>query len=204
MRAVVTSGTEGYAEAAPMLLRKRLSFDETHDPILHLIPREPAHILDIGSGPGHDAATLAEMGHSVVAAEPTPELLGGAIGLYGSERVAWIDDSLPRLQKVFSLGRRFAFILTSGVWMHLDEAQRREAMPTVAKLLEPRGVLALSLRHGSVPPGRRMFDVSAAETMTSAEQSGLATILNVDRNSVQAVNRAAGVTWTFLAFRRPA
>lgn len=48
-----------------------------------------------------------------------------------------------------------------------------------------------------------MFEVSAAETVGLAEQSGLATILNVGRDSVQAVNRAAGVTWTFLAFRAP-
>ena len=75
-------------------------------------------------------------------------------------------------------------------------------MPTVAKLVEPEGVLALSLRHGPVPQGRTMFDVNAAETIALAERSGLVTIVNVERESVQAVNRAAGVTWTFLGFRR--
>ncbi len=197
------SGTQGYAEAAPMLLRTRLSFEEVHAPILHLIPRQPSCVLDIGSGPGHDAARLAEMGHAVMAAEPTPELLRGAIDLHGTDRVRWLEDGLPDLPAVSALGLRFSLVLLSGVWMHLDEAQRRKAMPTIAGLLEPQGVIALSLRHGRVPPGRRMFDVSPSETVKLATEAGLDTILEAGRDSVQAGNRAAGVTWTFLAFSSP-
>jgi SAM-dependent methyltransferase len=194
------SGTEGYADAAPWLLSTRLDFDQVHEPILHLFPKARSCILDVGAGPGHDAATLAARGHSVVAVEPTPELHRGAVALYGCDQVHWIEDGLPHLDHVRKLRRRFDFILMSGVWMHLDESVRRDAMPTLASLLEPDGVLALSLRHGPVPVARRMFDVSAKETVALAETSGLRAILEVRRNSVQAANRAAGVTWTFLAF----
>lgn len=196
-------GTEGYAEAASRLLGTRLSFAEVHGPYLHLLPRPPASVLDIGSGPGHDAAALAGMGFDVVAAEPTSELLRGASDLHCAAAVTWVEDGLPELKTVSRLGRRFAFILASGVWMHLDEAARQAAMPKVAALLDPRGVFALSLRHGPVPHGRRMFEVSGDETVELAALSGLTPVVWEARGSIQPANRAAGVTWTLLAFRRP-
>jgi SAM-dependent methyltransferase len=198
------SSTDGYAQWAPRMLAARLPFEAAHAPILHLIPQRPSRVLDVGSGPGHDAATLAAMGHAVTAAEPVPELLAGAMALHGADTVQWIDDGLPALAKVRALGTRFDFVLMSGVWMHLDAAERRAAMPTVAALMAPDAVLALSLRHGWVPPGRRMFEVGAQETIALAAESGLTNLLRAERGSVHAVNRAAGVTWTFLAFRRPA
>lgn len=196
-------GTEGYADAAASLLRTRLAFAEVHAPILRFIPKAPASILDIGSGPGHDAAHLAGAGHAVVAAEPTPDLRAGAIALYGDKSIRWIDDSLPELQAVSALGERFDFVLSSGVWMHLSESERRAAMPNVAALLAPGGAFALSLRYGPVPAGRRMFAVSAEETIALAGRAGLEPILDVARDSLQPGNRAAGVTWRILAFMNP-
>lgn len=197
-------GTEGYAELAARFLSRRLSFEEVHAPYLDLLPPPPAHVLDIGAGPGHDAAHLAGMGYTVVAAEPTEALLQGAIGLYGAEPIQWVADGLPALSSVSALGQRFALILLSGVWMHLDGAERRAGMPAVAALLAPGGLLALSLRHGPVPLGRRMFPVPAAETVHLAEAAGLTLARQVERGSIQAANRAAGVTWTHLAFQAPA
>jgi SAM-dependent methyltransferase len=197
-------GTQGYAEAARRLLTTRLAFDEVHAPILHLFPRPPSRILDIGAGPGHDAATLAAMGHSVVAIEPEPTLLDGAIRLHGRDGIRWVADALPDLARLPDPGERYAFILVSGVWMHLDDGERRRAMPRVAGLLDARGVLAISLRHGPVPRGRRMFAVEAAETIALASAEALECVVTVERNSVQEANRAAGVTWTHLAFARAA
>lgn len=199
---MTTPGTEGYAEAAPHLLATRLDFDAVHAPFLPLIPPAPSDVLDIGAGPGHDAATLAARGHRVVAAEPTPELLAGARALHAGSDIVWLADGLPALAAVRALGRAFDFILMNGVWMHLDERERAAAMPVVASLLRPRGVLALSLRHGWVPPGRRMFEVTAAETTALAAASALDLALDHARGSLQPANQAMGVTWTLLAFRR--
>lgn len=196
------AGAAGYAEAAPGLLRKRLDFAAVHAPYLHLFPTRPSRVLDIGAGPGHDAAMLAGMGHDVVAVEPVAALRQGAIDLHGESRVTWLADALPRLDAISALGRRFDFVLMSGVWMHLDEAERREAMPRVAALLRPPGILALSLRHGPVPAGRRMFEVSGRETVALARACGLTLLLEEERDSIQPANRAAGVGWTFLAFMR--
>jgi hypothetical protein len=74
-------------------------------------------------------------------------------------------------------------------------------MPNVTSLLREGGVVIMSLRHGPVPPGRRMFDVSAAETLQLAHLAGLQPVLNIRTESIQQANRNAGVTWTRLAFK---
>jgi len=65
-------GTEGYAKHAEVLANdwRRISFEDHHRPVLHLIPDTPSRILDVGAGMGRDAAALASMGHAVLAVEP--------------------------------------------------------------------------------------------------------------------------------------
>ena len=198
------SGTEGYAEQAQTLIPRyeSRSFDQVHAQFLHLLPDKPGRVLDIGAGTGRDAAALAEMGHSVTAVEPTAEFRTGARGRHPSSRIEWRDDSLPELKSLAGHDGEFDLILSSAVWMHLDEGQRRRAMPNVARLLRPSGVLILSLRHGPVPPGRRMFEVTGDETVTLAQAEGLELELRLDRQ--ESVLGQPDVFWTRLAFRRPA
>jgi 2-polyprenyl-3-methyl-5-hydroxy-6-metoxy-1,4-benzoquinol methylase len=196
------SGTEGYAEAAEALLNQRLSFADVHRPVLHLMPNAPCRVLDVGSGAGTDAASFAEMGHSVVAVEPTDELRIPAMARYPSSSIEWLNDSLPDLAFLQARGGTFDLVMLSAVWMHLDAAQRRWSTPRVASLIAAGGMMIMSLRHGPVPQGRRMFEVSADETIQLAQAEGLDAVLNTRTDSVQEVNRRAGVTWTRLAFMK--
>ncbi|PMS16149.1 SAM-dependent methyltransferase [Trinickia dabaoshanensis] len=197
-------GTEGYAEEAPALIAKwrDVSFENLHRPVLHLVPKSPARVLDLGSGMGRDAAALAAMGHSVVAVEPVDELRVAATSLYPAPNIHWFDDSLPELATITKLAFRFNAVLITAVWMHLDESQRQQGMHVIGKLIEEDGHLIMSLRHGPTPIGRRMFDVSAAETIALAEAHGLALVLNAEAESVQQGNRRSGVTWTWLGFKK--
>lgn len=201
-----TPGTEGYAEQAAELIPRyeAISFVQHHRAELHLLPRTPSRILDIGAGTGVDAAWFAERGHSVVAVEPTTAFRTAAMRLHPSPSIEWLDDALPDLALVLSRGQQFDTIMLSGVWMHLDEPERRIAMPKLASLLAPEGVIVLSLRHGPVPAGRCMFDVSGTETIELARRHGLRPVLEVRTESIQESNRAAGVTWTRLAFMHEA
>jgi SAM-dependent methyltransferase len=194
------SGTEGYAESADALAEQyeSISFADSHRPILHLMPTTPGQVLDIGAGTGRDAAALAALGHRVLAVEPTPELRAHGQRLHRSAPITWIDDALPELAKVHERGERFDLIMLTAVWMHLDAAQRQRAMGRVAGLLRPSGLMALSLRHGPVPTGRRMFEVSAAETCALAGESGLETVHQSERGD--RLGRP-GVWWSILAFR---
>ena len=194
------SGTEGYAETADRLVEQYESrtFADVHKSILHLIPTTPCRVLDVGAGTGRDAAALAALGHQILAAEPTAEMRSHAHRLHPSPRIEWIDDSLPELAHVHSRGERFDLVMMTAVWMHLDEAQRRHAMARVAALIEPGGLMTLSLRHGPIPAGRRMFEVSSAETSSLATAHGLQTL--VDRDQPPSIG-ADGVWWSVLAFR---
>jgi SAM-dependent methyltransferase len=202
VKPVKVSGTEHYAEEAPELLLRyeSIAFTDAHAAILHLIPSEPCAVLDIGSGTGRDAAALAAIGHRVVAVEPTDEMRQGAIALHHSPRIEWLDDSLPNLSVVRQRGERFDLVMMTAVWMHLDEAQRRLGMPNVAGLLRAGGVMAMTLRHGPVPPGRRMFEVTAEETIALATAAGLHCLPL--REAGKPSLRQPGVTWTRLAFAK--
>ena len=63
--------------------------------------------------------------------------------------------------------------MLTAVWMHLDRQQRARAMPIIAGLMRRGGVMTLTLRDRPVPVGRRMFQVSADETVRLAATEGL-------------------------------
>ncbi len=199
----VVNGTEGYAEEVEALVRQyeSLTFAEVHRSVLHLLPQPPGWVLDIGAGTGRDAAALAAMGHRVTAVEPTTALRTRAARLHPSPAIRWVNDSLPDLAYTTSEGTRYDAVMLTAVWMHLDGAQRRRAMPRVAGLLCLGGVMVLSLRHGPVPPRRRMFDVTANETIDLAALEGLETELRHEGGD-RLLSRP-GVSWTRLAFRKP-
>jgi SAM-dependent methyltransferase len=196
------SGTEGYAEEAEALFEQYESIPaaEAHRTVLHLIPAIPVRVLDIGSGTGRDAAWFASRGHSVVAVEPTDAMRLPAMALHPSRRIDWLDDSLPDLAALRARSETFDLVMLTAVWMHLDEAQRRQAMPNLAALMRPGGTMIMKIRHGPVPPGRQMFEVSAEETIALAGNEGLRPVLNVRSESSQEKNRAAGVSWINLGF----
>jgi len=201
VKSVQISGTENYAEEAPELLKRyeSISFADTHRTVMHLIPTEPCRVLDIGAGTGRDAAGFAAMGHRVVAAEPTEGMRCGAMALHPSPLIEWLDDSLPDLANLRARGEQFDVVMLTAVWMHLDEQQRRRAIANVAALVGGGGVMIMTLRHGPVPPGRRMFEVSAEETISLAEPLGLRCVLN---RPAESSLRQPGVSWTRLAFRK--
>ncbi len=198
------SGTEGYAAEADALARQyeSITFADAHRPYLHLIPTAPSRVLDIGAGTGRDAAALAEMGHQVVAAEPTEELRAHAARLHPSPRIEWVDDSLPDLAVLTARGETFDLVMMTAVWMHLDDDQRRRAMPSVARLVRPGGTFIMSLRYGPVPAGRRMFVVTAEETIALAADANLALAHRFD-NQPGGFGRT-DVSWTKLVFAKGA
>ena len=196
------SGTEGYADEAPSLLKQyeSITFADVHQHVRHLIPTTPSRVLDIGAGTGRDAAGFVAMGHKVTAIEPTAELRVAAAALHPSPNIEWIDDSLPDLARVAESGETFDLVMLTAVWMHLDEEQRHRAMPRIAGLVREGGVMMLSLRHGPVPPGRRMFNVTADETIRLANAAGFRTVLTLDhRDGLLGRPR---VSWTRLAFSK--
>jgi 2-polyprenyl-3-methyl-5-hydroxy-6-metoxy-1,4-benzoquinol methylase len=192
--------TQGYSAEAPDLLKRyeSMTFEDSHRGVSDLIPPAPLDVLDIGAGTGRDAAWFAARGDRVTAIEPTREMREGAIALHGETGVSWIDDNLPELMSV--RGRRFDLVWMSAVWMHFLADEREAMLPTIAALMKPGGGLMISLRQGTPHPSRRMFVVSAAETIAHAERAGLRCVRAIEMDSVW----QAGVHWSRLWFERPA
>ncbi|MFI9319104.1 class I SAM-dependent methyltransferase [Kitasatospora aureofaciens] len=196
-----TAGTAGYGEAAEQLAvqYESVAFTEVHHSLLHLYPAAPAAVLDVGAGTGRDAAALAALGHRVVAAEPTPELRAVGRRLHPDADIRWVADALPALPRLSAEGKRFDLILLTAVWMHLTPAEGPPAMDALGRLLAPGARLALTLRHGPVPPGRRMFDLPPEHTIALARDRGLRLL---HRGARPDLHGREGVSWTELVFGR--
>lgn len=194
----------GYADEAPALLKRyeARSSHEAHAEWLHLFPPRPCSVLDIGAGTGRDAAWLAQQGCTVVAVEPTRELRVGAQALHPEPGITWIDDALPDLTLTRARADTFDLLLIIAVWMHLDANERARAMPQVASLMHPGSRLFMMLRHGPVPHGRRMFNVTAEETILLGEAVRLQCLFNIHAASIQSENRSNSITWTKLVFEK--
>ncbi len=200
MRAV--AGSSGYEEEAVVLVGQyeSITFEQVHRDVLHLLPTDPCRVLDIGAGSGRDAAALARRGHHVTAVEPTDALRQQAQILHAGLPIEWVDDALPELTLVRREGRSFDLLLLTAVWMHLAPDERIRAMEHVASLLASGGRVFLSLRHGPVPNGRRMFNVSAQETFELGLKHGLIETFHSEREDMLGRD---GVRWSFLCLSKP-
>lgn len=204
MNKQLISGTEGYADEAPLLFERyeKIEFSKAHGPVQHLFPTKPSDIVDIGAGTGRDAAHMALQGHSVLAVEPTSELREPAALMRPSQNLDWLNDSLPNLSELLKRGKTYDVVMLNAVWMHLDERQRNVGMRNIAMLTHLGSRVFMSLRHGLVPKGRRMFEVSGDETVRLAEQHGFDSLVNARSASIQNENKAAGVSWTHVVLER--
>ncbi len=195
-------GNRGYAEEADDLAVRYESrrFEAVHPHLLARLPVPPARVIDIGAGTGRDAGALAARGYDVTAVEPTAAMRAHGQRLHPNPRIDWIDDHLPGLARVVPPPGGFAFLFVTAVWMHLDAGQRAAAMPRLAAIAAPGAHLAMTLRHGPVPVGRRMFDVSAAETLALADAAGFDCI-DVSED-YDGVGVQPGISWDQLVLRR--
>jgi SAM-dependent methyltransferase len=164
---------------------------------------KPGLACDIGAGSGRDANWLADRGWDVVAVEPSSEMRVLAESR-SHPNVTWLDDSLPRLDKLRAFGHRFDLVLLSAVWMHLppEKAARERAFRILTELLKPAGLLIITLRHGSDEEEngeRGFFEVSAEELLEYAKDRAVAV---TDRFS-EADHSRDHVSWETLVFKIP-
>ena len=197
----IAKGFLPYNAEAPVLRARYavIAFPERHLLFQKYYPAKHALILDVGSGIGVDAKGFADLGHKVVAVEPADEMRSLAIADNDHANITWISDYLPSLEKVKALGLSFDFILASASFMHLNQERAQQGFIILSKLLIRGGHLAMSLRHGPVPEGRTMFDISPEVAQGLGENAGLNL---VDHKEGAGQKTVPGVTWSNMVFAK--
>jgi SAM-dependent methyltransferase len=139
-----------------------------------LLPRTPGTVLDLGAGPGRDAAWFSSQGYNVIAVEPSIGMRSEGERLHGDPRIRWVADQLPELSILGSLAISFDVVMLTAVWQHVPPSQRDRAFRKLAELLRSGGLLAISLRSGPSPAGSEMHPVSLEEIERLARNHGFA------------------------------
>lgn len=197
-----TNVLEGYARDAQHLVQsfEEISPSDVYAHVAHLMPAQPARFVDVGAGTGRDAAWFAAQGHAVLAVEPTDYLRATGMELHPSPKITWLSDTLPGLEHTLARGEVFDRAIVCAVWHHLRPEERARAMPSLARLLAPEGLLILVLRHEPGEPRGRGGDSQREDAEKGAHVSGLSLTFAREGEPVHPANRARGVTLTWLAF----
>ncbi|MBP2614111.1 class I SAM-dependent methyltransferase [Agrobacterium pusense] len=149
-----------------------IPFEQAH-PLLfsQLGGKPPKSVLDVGAGTGRDASWIATNGHSVTAIEPAASFRALATRLHPNSSAQWIDDRLPRLEKLTA--QRFDWIILSAVWMHVHPKDRPDAMARLKSLLSASGKIYVTLRLGPPEPAREIYSVTVDELRDISKPLGL-------------------------------
>lgn len=197
----ISRGFLPYNNEAEELRRSyaELPFAERHKAFRFFFPEEPGHVLDIGAGVGVDAEGFAYLGHKVVAVEPADAMRTIAIEDRDHENITWVNDCLPHLESVLAMGLTFDFVLASASFMHLPEACQADGFKAIAALMKPEAHVAMSLRHGPVPEGRTMHDLSPDDAAKLAAATRLTLVRHEEKPD--RVGRE-GVSWSMMVFEK--
>lgn len=196
------SATTSFYEKNALLLAEQydsLDFEVVHRAWSAYWPNPETTVLDIGAGSGRDAKWMNEQGCDVIAVEPSDALRQIGQQSTGLD-VTWLNDSLPELKSVQSLGMRFDLILASAVWMHLAPSLRERVFRKLSNLLSPNGKLVISLRHGEFNDGRQGFPVSVEELEKLSKDHALQIqLVSESEDSLQ----RTGVSWQTVVLKLP-
>lgn len=185
---------DGYRAAASdlRLAWKDLSTEVLLAPVAGYLPASGSDVLDVGAGTGRDARWFSARGCAVTAVEPVEALRAGEVA---DASVRWVDDILPHLVRVSGT---FDLILLAAVWHHLPPDDRGNALARLRALVRPGGHVLMSLRHGPNYPDRPAFEIDLEQLRADAVAAGFDWQFECAHGSLQARNRAAGVTWTWV------
>ncbi|KPW44789.1 hypothetical protein ALO95_102041 [Pseudomonas syringae pv. antirrhini] len=177
----------------------KLYFSNIHRQFIRFLPESPnAKVLDIGSGSGRDALSLARRGYQVTAVEPSEKMLDLAKTKNNHKNIAWLNDCLPDLSSLDK--NTYDFVLMSAIWMHIAPHERKSSLKRISSLLKEDSYLAITLRIGKPDLSRTMYSVSEEELLTQSFETNLDPIY-ISREIKDPLNRNE-VTWKKIVLQK--
>lgn len=102
--------------------------------------RPGSHVLEVGTGPGREAAYLEERGLHVDRTDATAAFVERLRANGHDARLLDVRDG--------NLGGPYDAVLANAVLLHLDRAQARLAVEACRQAVRPGGLFALTLKDG--------------------------------------------------------
>jgi SAM-dependent methyltransferase len=126
-----------------------------------VVGKGPARVLELQAGEGELTPALAGLGHDVLATDPSPRLLARLAARVPSARTA-----VARAEDI-PLPAASVDIVVAGARFRTVDPSR--ALPEIARVLRPGGVLALIWNSGDhkVPWVRKMFALMGVTSSTA-------------------------------------
>lgn len=130
-------------EQAAQLYRERSARVAMDDGLIDLVTAhapEGAHVLEIGSGPGVDAAVLEERGFQVRRTDATAAFVEM---LRAQGHVADLLDV-----RTDDIGGPYDVVFAQAVLLHIDRGELPRVLTRLAAAVRPGGLLAITLKEG--------------------------------------------------------
>ncbi|MCW2858104.1 MAG: class SAM-dependent methyltransferase [Marmoricola sp.] len=154
-RALTRSHARSFAGVAEAYDRARPSYPD--ESIGWLVPSEKSRVLELGAGTGKLTELLVSAGHDVIATDPLPEMLD-----HLRRRVPGVAAAVATAERI-PLASRSVDVIVCAQAFHWFEHD--VAMPEIARVLRPGGVLALvwNMRDEGIPWVRKLGAVIGSE-----------------------------------------
>jgi cyclopropane fatty-acyl-phospholipid synthase-like methyltransferase len=145
-----------------------------HAPLLlHAALGRAGNVLDVGAGRGHDTVLLLERGHSVTAVDLVAAPEWPALQAQWGERVRFLAHGVSELEGT----ARFDAVLDNGCLHHQHPSYYRTYLTHLRTLLQPQGLLTLSVFHTDESQGR-LFRNKAQRLYREFTEAELAELLH--------------------------
>jgi SAM-dependent methyltransferase len=143
----------------------------TKELLARLLPAPPAHILDVGGGPGYYARWLAKRGHKVTLVEPIPLHVEQASEMATRHRLG-MSARLGDARSLEFADGSTDVVLEFGPLYHLPAHEDRvRALSEAARVTKPGGLIMVALisRFASLLDGLRLGFIDRPGALAAIE-----------------------------------